>query len=89
MHGFSKFFRKNSDEEREHAQMFMDYQNHRGGTILLKEIPKPKKDSWNSILEAVEDSLALEKDVNKVQTQQISQPICLTKQSFFLCVFYS
>ena len=66
LHGFSKFFRKNSDEEREHAQKLMDYQNHRGGTILLKDVEKPKKENWNSILEAVEDALALEKAVNKV-----------------------
>ena len=29
--GFSKFFKKSSDEEREHAQLFMGYQNKRGG----------------------------------------------------------
>merc|ERR1712018_400927 len=65
LHGFSKFFKKNSDEERDHAQKFMDYQNHRGGTILLKDISKPRKETWNTILEAVEDALALEKEVNK------------------------
>jgi len=25
-HGFAKFFKKSSDEERDHAQMFMEYQ---------------------------------------------------------------
>jgi len=65
LHGFSKFFKKNSDEERDHAQKFMDYQNHRGGTILLKDISKPRKETWNTILEAIEDALALEKEVNK------------------------
>merc|ERR1712122_152348 len=34
-------------------------------TILLKDIAKPKKLSWNTILEAMEDVLALEKDVNE------------------------
>ena len=66
LHGFAKFFKKNSDEERDHAQKFMDYQNHRGGTILLKDIAKPRKETWSTILEAVEDALALEKEVNKV-----------------------
>lgn len=65
LHGFSKMFRKNSEEEREHAGMFMDYQNSRGGIVLLKDIGKPPKDSWNTVLEAVEDSLALEKSVNQ------------------------
>ena len=66
MHGFAKFFKTSSDEERDHAQKFMDYQNSRGGTILLKDISKPKKESWNTILEAMEDVLALEKAVNEV-----------------------
>jgi ferritin heavy chain len=34
--GFSKFFKKNSEEEREHAMLFMEYQNKRGGTIVLQ-----------------------------------------------------
>ena len=66
MHGFAKFFKTSSDEERDHAQKFMDYQNSRGGTICLKDISKPRKESWNTILEAMEDALALEKEVNKV-----------------------
>jgi len=65
MHGFAKFFKTSSDEERDHAQKFMDYQNSRGGSILLKDISKPKKESWNTILEAMEDVLALEKAVNE------------------------
>lgn len=65
LHGFSKFFLKNSDEERGHAKMFMEYQNQRGGTIVLKDIEKPKKETWGSVLEAVEDCLDLEKTVNK------------------------
>ena len=44
----------------------MEYQNNRGGTILYKDVQKPIKDTWNNILEAVEDALLLEKDVNKV-----------------------
>ena len=33
--GFSKFFRKASDEEREHAQKLIDYQNMRGGKVVF------------------------------------------------------
>ena len=45
----------------------MEYQNNRGGTILLKEVAKPAKETWNNALEAIEDALALEKEVNKVK----------------------
>jgi len=36
--GFSNFFKKSSDEEREHAEKFMKYQNMRGGRIVLQPI---------------------------------------------------
>merc|ERR1712066_116116 len=65
MHGFSKFFLKHSDEEREHANMFMEYQNLRGGSILLMDIKPAPKNSWNSVVEAVEDALVMEKEVNE------------------------
>ena len=45
----------------------MEYQNTRGGNILFKDIGKPPKDSWNSVLEAVEEALDLERTVNKVR----------------------
>ena len=45
----------------------MEYQNNRGGTILYKDVSKPAKETWNNALEAVEDALALEKEVNKVK----------------------
>ena len=36
--GAHKFFKKSSDEEREHAQLFMKFQNQRGGRIVLQNI---------------------------------------------------
>ena len=36
--GFAKFFKQSSDEEREHAQIFMKFQNQRGGRIVLQAI---------------------------------------------------
>ncbi|KTG33692.1 hypothetical protein cypCar_00001519 [Cyprinus carpio] len=36
--GFAKFFKKNSEEEREHAEKFMELQNKRGGRIVLQDI---------------------------------------------------
>jgi len=63
--GFSKFFKKSSDEEREHAEKLMKYQNKRGGRIVLQDIKKPEKEEWGSALEAMQVALSLEKEVNQ------------------------
>jgi len=64
--GFHKFFKESSEEEREHAEKFMKYQNARGGRIVLQGIEKPQKDEWGTGLEAMQMALALEKNVNQV-----------------------
>jgi len=61
--GHTKYFKKMTEEEKEHAQKFMEYQNKRGGTIVLLDIQKPTQQSWGSPLEAHEAALQLEKDV--------------------------
>ncbi|CAF1516187.1 unnamed protein product [Rotaria sp. Silwood1] len=61
--GHHEYFEKMSKEEREHANKLMQYQNKRGGTILLLDIKKPRQQSWGSPLEAHEMALQLEKDV--------------------------
>ena len=33
--GTAEFFKKSSDEENEHARKFMEYQNTRGGKVIL------------------------------------------------------
>lgn len=63
--GFSKYFKKASEEEMEHAQKLMKFQNQRGGRIVLKDVAKPSKDEWGTGLEAMEAALALEKKVNQ------------------------
>ena len=65
LHGFSKFFKHNSDEEREHAEKLMKYQNKRGGRVVLADIPKPEKNEWGSGLDALQASLVLERNVNQ------------------------
>jgi len=62
--GFHKYFKKNSLEEREHAQRFIDYQNTRGGRVVFMDIQKPPRDEWGTPLEAMEEALKLEKEVN-------------------------
>jgi len=65
LQGFSDFFKGRADEERGHARKFMEYQNKRGGRIVLQDITKPaKQDGWTP-LEAIEASLQLERTVNQ------------------------
>jgi ferritin heavy chain len=67
--GFAKFFKENSEEEREHAEKLMKYQNKRGGRVKLNTITSPvmefdhaeKGDALNSM----ELALSLEKLVNE------------------------
>lgn len=63
--GFAKFFHKSADEEKQHAEMLMKFQNDRGGRVVLKDIVKPAKDEWGSGLQAMEAALELEKTVNR------------------------
>jgi len=63
LHGFRDFFKKAAEEEAEHAQIFIDYVNKRGGRVTLAAIGAPKTE-WATALEALEDALALEKAVN-------------------------
>ena len=64
LYGFRDYFKKAAEEETEHAQIFIDYVNKRGGRVLFNPIISPKNE-WSSALEALEDALALEKDVNE------------------------
>jgi len=63
--GFHKYFKKASEEEREHAEKLMKFQNQRGGRIVLSDIKRPDNDEWGSGLEAMEAALNLEKNVNQ------------------------
>jgi len=63
--GFAKFFKKSSDEEREHAEKLMAFQNKRGGRIVLQDIKKPDRDEWGTGLDAMQVALGLEKSVNQ------------------------
>ena len=63
--GFSKFFKKSSDEELGHAELLMKYQNQRGGRLVLQDIKRPSKDDWGCGLHAMQAALELEKTVNQ------------------------
>ncbi|WP_411025265.1 ferritin family protein, partial [Salmonella sp. s55884] len=62
--GAHKYFRKASEEEKEHAERLMKFQNQRGGRVKLQNIDKPERDEWCSLLEAFCVALRLEKKVN-------------------------
>ncbi|XP_047129935.1 soma ferritin isoform X1 [Hydra vulgaris] len=62
--GYFKFFKHQSDEEREHAQELMDYQNKRGGRVVYKDIQAPKF-QLDTPVSALEAALNLEKKVNE------------------------
>lgn len=65
LEGFYKYFKEQSDEEREHAEKLMKYQNLRGGAIKLSDVRKPSQENWSSPLDALEAALQLERDVNQ------------------------
>merc|ERR1712223_29440 len=55
LHGFAKRFRSASKEEREHADLLIDYQNMRGGRVVFREIAKPGHDEWGTAVEAIKE----------------------------------
>ena len=63
--GFYKFFKHQSDEEREHAEKLMKYINKRGGRVALQDVKRPTNDDWGRGINALESALELEKRVNQ------------------------
>ena len=68
--GFAKYFKDASDEEWDHADMFMKYQNIRGGNIKLQSILMPTVMDFDNAkkgdsLYAMELALSLEKLTNQ------------------------
>eukprot|EP00246_Nothoceros_aenigmaticus_P007786 TRINITY_DN2187_c0_g1_i1.p1 TRINITY_DN2187_c0_g1~~TRINITY_DN2187_c0_g1_i1.p1 ORF type:complete len:263 (+),score=43.56 TRINITY_DN2187_c0_g1_i1:213-1001(+) len=67
--GFAKYFKDGSDEEREHAETFMRYQNTRGGRVKLQSILMPLMEfdhaEKGDVLYAMELALSLEKLTNE------------------------
>ena len=61
--GYSKYFAKQSEEEREHAEKLMKYQNKRGGRVVLRDVQRPSQDEWGTGVDALESAFGLEKEV--------------------------
>merc|ERR1712116_96513 len=63
--GLTAFFKKSSDEEREHGEKLIKYQNKRGGKVVFQDIAKPSTTEWGTPVDALEAALELEKTVNQ------------------------
>lgn len=63
--GMYWYFKKSSDEEREHACKLMKYLNKRGGRIVLTDIKSPDKKDWGNAVDAMKAALDLERRVNE------------------------
>ncbi|KAL8162639.1 hypothetical protein V2J09_014128 [Rumex salicifolius] len=67
--GLAKFFKESSEEEREHAEKLMEYQNMRGGKVKLQSIVMPVSEFEHAekgdALYGMELALSLEKLVNE------------------------
>ncbi|XP_060640105.1 ferritin heavy chain B-like [Anolis sagrei] len=59
------FFSKESLKKSADAEAFLNYQNKRGGCIILQDIQKPEKDEWENSLVAFESALRLESILNQ------------------------
>ncbi|XP_020666798.3 ferritin heavy chain B [Pogona vitticeps] len=61
----AEFLKEQSQEERQHAEKLLRYQNKRGGHVVLQDVKKPEKDEWGNTLDALQSALELEKKVNQ------------------------
>ena len=66
--GMAAFFKKSSDEERDHGEKLIQYQNKRGGKVVFQDIAKPSSMEWGSPLDALEAALELEKTVSNLSS---------------------
>ncbi|XP_042201066.1 ferritin heavy chain, oocyte isoform-like [Callorhinchus milii] len=87
---FSTYYKKQADEEHEHAERLVNYLNRRGGRLVLKDIKKPG-DEWGNGLNSMEKALQLEKDVNKsllqlhkLASEQNDPSLCGFLESYYL-----
>ncbi|XP_053058201.1 ferritin heavy chain-like [Acinonyx jubatus] len=81
----SKFFLRQSHEEKERVKKLMQLQNQRGGRLRLHDIMKPDRDNWESGLKAMECAFHLEKSVN--QSLLDLHQLATDKNDAHLCSF--
>jgi len=59
--GFAKYFHDAAMEELSHAQMFMKYQQMRGGDVQMWNLPAPSVESWRNAKDVLVSAFNLEK----------------------------
>ncbi|CAG2121447.1 unnamed protein product, partial [Medioppia subpectinata] len=63
--GFHEFFKRSADDLMKVARKFMEYQNKRGGRVILRDIEAhPIRPGWTP-LEAITRSIFVEQTVNQ------------------------
>ncbi|XP_069996567.1 soma ferritin isoform X2 [Penaeus vannamei] len=83
--GFAKFFKEAGDRERDHAHQLMNYQNKRGGGIVLQPIAAPPQQEWGCAVDVVQMALDLKKRIN--QSFLELHVLSSTKDDPFTCHF--
>ncbi|XP_041033514.1 ferritin, higher subunit-like [Carcharodon carcharias] len=88
---FAEFFKEQSHEEQEHTEKLMEFQNKRGGQIILKDIKKPEQFDWGNGLEAMQRALQMEKNVNqslldlhKLSSENTDPHLCYFLETHYL-----
>ena len=90
--GFAQYFYKCGRKEHHKTKELLDYQNLRGGHVIMQPVDRPTEHEWDTPLKAVQFALKLEKQMNEVNA------ICIfvkLKHFYFylikliLCKFYA
>ncbi|XP_030050294.1 ferritin light chain, oocyte isoform [Microcaecilia unicolor] len=88
---FSKFFLEQSKEKQEQSEQFLNFQNKRGGRVVLQDVKKPESDEWGNGTWAMEFALKLEKtlnqallDLHKTAMDHADPHLCDFLESYFL-----
>ncbi|CAL8303878.1 unnamed protein product [Lota lota] len=61
---FSQYFMERSSKEQDQAEKLLQYQNMRGGRVVLQTISKPSREEWKGGLDALSFSLDYQKTLN-------------------------
>ncbi|CAL8263901.1 unnamed protein product [Arctogadus glacialis] len=61
---FSQYFMERATKEQEQAEQLLQYQNMRGGRVVLQSISKPIREEWKGGLDALTFSLDYQKTLN-------------------------
>ncbi|CAG2111228.1 unnamed protein product, partial [Medioppia subpectinata] len=87
--GFHAYFQSRADDLLKLARKFMEYQNKRGGRVILGDIPAyPKQDGWTP-LEALAKSIVVEQGIKQhlLKENELAESLKDSQFSSFLSNF--